>query len=447
MSELVVAKAGGTSNRDAAAVRQSLEWAEQADIFVASAPGALDEVGQAALKITDLLLEAHCFYQNHGSVPSEITDAITGRYAEIASGVGANQLPLGWIDNIAKRVVNAVHPSKSDTASMLGERLQAEIYESLGFTMLDPAQAQFDLGNDPDLWRGWLESAFKAGKKYILPGNTTLINGQLVTFDRGGSDISGGLAAYAINASKYLNLTDGPALSADPRLFSGEEQKRLRQIPHILYQEARELGRNGTGLVHAAALVAPMRGNIPTEIRSTFDALLPVTVIDNNHHNALERSGQIIAVSLMEDVVVVNVHESGMAESVGRLAAFESALASSQIAVIDSQGDGVDGQKYFIDAAAAEQAYQILKSSSPLGAVSLKQDVSLITLVGYNAEHNLPDNIRDIAHSSGGDGKLWQTEGHDFSSSKHSLRISVDADKARTLLQQIHRHFIEQDRQ
>jgi aspartate kinase len=297
MSEYIVAKTGGTSNRDAQAVERSLEWAEQADIFVASAPGEVNQPGLSAPKVTDMLLEAHRMYQTRQFVPAALSEAITARYADIVEGVGQTSLPSNWLGLISSRINQAVQLPEADTASMLGERLQAEIYESLGFTLLDPMDSLHDLGNNPDAWHGWLDQAFVPGKKYILPGNTTKLDGELVTFSRGGSDISGGLAAYGIGASKYLNLTDDSAFSANPRLFKANERSRLRRINHLLYEEARELGRNGTGLVHAAAMVPLMIGDIPTEVRSTFNRDASATLLDNDIERARQRSGQVVALS------------------------------------------------------------------------------------------------------------------------------------------------------
>src|SRR5665213_212899 len=245
MSELLVAKAGGTSNASAAALEQSLQWAEQADIFVVSAPGKLagDDLGSS--KVTDLLLNAREQYLTDGAVPSEIADIVTSRYEAIALGIGHATVSSYWIDAIKPRIEESVRHSLG-TASMLGERLQAEIYEGLGFRLLDPGRSAHNLGSDPDQWRQWLGRAFVEGNRYVMPGNTTRENGQLVTFGRGGSDISGGLAAYGVNASLNLNLTNGCAKSADPTFI---EDERLKQIPHMLYAEGRELGRNGTDLL------------------------------------------------------------------------------------------------------------------------------------------------------------------------------------------------------
>jgi aspartate kinase len=436
MSELIVAKAGGTSNCDPAAVTQSLQWAEQADIFVCSAPGKLEGDGPAAGKVTDMLLSARDEYCQSGEVSPRLAGMITDRYDSIVRGLGAVvRMPGSWVDAISPRISEAARQGE-DIASMLGERLQAEIYQGAGFALLDPGRSPHDLGSDPEAWRGWLGTVFKPGERYILPGNTTRVAGQLRTFSRGGSDISGGLAAYGIGAAMNLNLTDGPAMSADPRLIAPYRLNRLR---HLLYEEGRELGRNGTGLVHPAAMVPLMLGSIPTQIHNTFEPDSSPTLLDNDTDRARDRIGHVVAISLMEEVTVHRVHEPGMAERVGRLAAFESALARSGIGLLDSQGDGVDAQRYFVESEFAAQAAEALRTVTERGIVETSGDLSFITLVGYRLDQKVLTIIG--AALSDINGGLWQ--GHDLSTGRHSIRISVDPSGARDVLSGIHRATIE----
>lgn len=440
MSEVIVAKAGGTSNATSEAVLQSLEWAEQSDIFVVSAPGVIK--GADEPKVTRLLEGGYKQYVKSGEVDASVPEKITERFDAIVRGLGKTAELSRWVDDIAPRVVRATSTSHH-AASMLGERLQAELYSRFDYTLLDPASAPHDLGSDPVAWRGWLSETIKKGTRYVLPGNTTKIGNELFTFDTGGSDISGGLAAYGIDADLHLNLTDGPAMSADPNLIDID---RLAHIDHMLYSEARELGRNGTGLVHPAALVPLMiAGSTPTEIRSTFDRNTPYTTLDNDYVRANHRSHGIIALSLMRDVAIHSVYEPGMAESVGRLAELDRSLAEKGIAIVDSQGNGVDGQNYYTaggeTAAAAEDA---LRSVVRYGHVWTRKNIDLITMVGYNLGHRLIDSIFEFAYNGGIDAQAWQAEGHDLSHGQHSLRISVSRDDSEAVLSALHTTHIEQ---
>lgn len=439
MSELIVAKAGGTSNATAAAVEQSLEWAEQSDIFVVSAPGKLPD--SDAPKVTDLLLSARDEYERTGGVLAATSESITARFADIVQGLGQISLSSQWVSHIGPRIEESARHSK-DSASMLGERLQAEIYAALGFQILDPGRAPANMGTDPDEWKAWLSGEFKSGRPYVLPGNTTTWNGHLVTFDRGGSDISGGLAAYGISADLHRNLTDGQARSADPRLIKPNE--RLSSVDHMLYAEGRELGRNGTGLVHPAAMVPLMLGNIPTEIRSTFNRDQPLTYLDNNEKRAKDRAGQVLALSLMRNMNVIEIDEPGMAEAVGRLAVFDKLLADMCIPLVDSQGAGVDSQRFFVEAKHGDAALAALQSivSNRDTVYTKERGVDLVTLVGYKLERKLVEIIGRMAQA-GILNDRWGQQEHDLSHGSHSIRISVDAKQGGAVLDRLHQQFIE----
>lgn len=440
MSERVVAKSGGTSNADIAPVQASLEWAAQSSIFIPSAPGKLHgEDNLFGKKVTDLLLTAHNEYIEDGEISPEVDDAIVMRYERIVDGLGSRAMPTRWIDHLSPRIEQAVRHGE-DAASMIGERFMAEIYAQQGFVLIDPGRTPHDLGTDPEAWRGWLSSAYDPDYRHVLIGNTTRVNGQLRTFSRGGSDTSGGFAAYGIQADLNLNLTDGGAKSADPKLVGDDN---AIHIPHLLYVEGRELGRNGTGLVHPAAMVPLMRGNIPTEIRSTTDRSAPFTELDNDIGRAQKRAGRPLALSLMEDVVVQRIYEPGMAEDVGRLETFETAIAEAGIPLVDSQGDGVDAQEYFVDQQYADKSASILAGLTRGGSVESSDPLSFVTLVGYRLKRRLFDNLIGLHFNAGLDGKMWQFGEYPFSLGRHSMRLGAPPEQGAQLLKRVHEATLE----
>lgn len=442
MSEIIAAKVGGTSNADADAVRLSMEWGEESDVLVVSAPGKLAGNGEGTDKVTQMSLDAREIYDKTGEIDHALIGHITERYDNIIRDLGRGTLSSTWIDRLPGRLEQAVLQD-GETASMFGERAQSEIYEAHGYRLVDPSRASHDLGADFRAWRDWFQSSdiYKPGEKHVLPGNTTKVAGKLVSFERGGSDISGGLAAYAINADLNRNLTDGCALSADPRLI--ESDGRLLPIEHLTYEEGRELGLNGTGLVHPAAMVPLMYGDIPTEVRSTFDRDGLVTLLDNDQERAAQRAGSVMALSLMDNVSLLYVHEPGMAEATGRLATFEKALAKADIPLIDSRGHGFDWQAYIVNTKNAEVARHCLANVNHGSTVETRDNLSLITLVGHRLEDRFADLMIGILLNSGINGKEWQGEGHDFSRGRHSLRISVNPDQAHRVHDHMHSYFIE----
>ena len=63
------------------------------------------------------------------------------------------------------------------------------------------------------------------GRKIVTPGfYGTLPDGRIHTFPRGGSDVTGALAAAALRADIYENWTDVPGvLTADPHIVPAAE--------------------------------------------------------------------------------------------------------------------------------------------------------------------------------------------------------------------------------
>lgn len=105
------------------------------------------------------------------------------------------------------------------------------------------------------------------GRKIVTPGfYGVLPDGRVHTFPRGGSDITGSLAAAALHADVYENWTDVPGiLAADPKIV-----KRPAPIETLSYPELQLLSAAGTQVLHESA-VAPVRERqIPLHIRSTF---------------------------------------------------------------------------------------------------------------------------------------------------------------------------------
>ena len=89
--------------------------------------------------------------------------------------------------------------------------------------------------------------------------------GRVVTFSRGGSDITGSLVARAVNADLYENWTDVSGfLIADPRIVKGS-----KSIETITYKELRELSYMGASVLHEDAIFPVRKEGIPINIRNT----------------------------------------------------------------------------------------------------------------------------------------------------------------------------------
>ena len=87
----------------------------------------------------------------------------------------------------------------------------------------------------------------------------------IITFSRGGSDITGSLVAKAVGADLYENWTDvSGLLAADPRIID-----KPRVVEYISYRELRTLSYMGATVLHADALLPVNQAGIPVNIRNT----------------------------------------------------------------------------------------------------------------------------------------------------------------------------------
>ena len=223
MSErIVVAKFGGTSVADAAQFRKISEIVRsnpERRFIVVSAPG---KRFSADRKVTDLLLDCYEKAVRGESFSAELR-LIRLRFKEITDGLDL-RFPLDEELHILEKSLKT-DPQRDYTASR-GEYLTARIMAAyLGYTFVDPAWC---ICFDED---GQLNSAMtsRTMQASLLPLSHAVIagfygadmTGRIHTFERGGSDITGSLAACAINADLYENWTDVSGLyAADPAIVS-----------------------------------------------------------------------------------------------------------------------------------------------------------------------------------------------------------------------------------
>jgi len=104
------------------------------------------------------------------------------------------------------------------------------------------------------------------GYVVIFPGFFGVsADGDIVTFSRGGSDLTGALVAAAVNASEYENFTDvNGILCTNPKTISNP-----KQIEELTYREMRELSYMGFSVFHEEAVKPVMKKKIPIRLRNT----------------------------------------------------------------------------------------------------------------------------------------------------------------------------------
>ncbi len=262
----VVAKFGGTSLADAAHFRKIKEIVAQDPdrrILVVSAPG---KRFPEDIKITDLLIACYEKASRGEAFDAEL-EGVAGRFGEILSDLGL-AFPLEEeIRSLKSRLTE--NPERDYTVSR-GEYLCARIMaDYLGFTFVDPAWCVcFTESGEPDaaMTARTMSASLRPLRRAVIAGFYGADeNGTIHTFSRGGSDVTGSLAARAVTADLYENWTDVPGLlAADPRIV-----KNPRTVDYLSYRELRTLSYMGASVLHTDAVLPASDLGIPINIRCT----------------------------------------------------------------------------------------------------------------------------------------------------------------------------------
>lgn len=261
-----VAKFGGSSLADSAQFEKVKEiiLADKDRVFIVpSAPG---KRFSADIKITDLLYECH-YKARSGEKFDDVFATICRRYDEIIKTL---DISLDLSDAYKEIKQNIPDQETADYSASRGEYLNGMILAAyLGFEFVDAGEViHFDAGGgfDAETTQSMCEARLKPMKNAVIPGfYGAMPNGQIKTFSRGGSDVSGAIIARGVGAELYENWTDVSGfLMADPRIVQDP-----KPIEMITYAELRELSYMGATVLHEEAIFPVREGGIPINIKNT----------------------------------------------------------------------------------------------------------------------------------------------------------------------------------
>ncbi len=265
MSKKVV-KFGGSSLASAeqfVKVGNIIHADDDRKFVVPSAPGKRFDKDT---KVTDMLYACYALAERDHNFNAEMAQ-IEKRYQEIIDGL---KLDLDLSSEFDRIIDNFKRKAGSNYAASRGEYLNGIIMANyLGYEFVDPAEAvrfHEDGSFDADVTQELLSKRLEGVERAVIPGFYGAVeNGMVVTFSRGGSDITGSIVAKAIQADVYENWTDvSGILIADPRIIDNPEG-----IDIITYGELRELSYMGFNVLHEDAIFPVRKEGIPINIRNT----------------------------------------------------------------------------------------------------------------------------------------------------------------------------------
>ena len=354
---LKVTKFGGSSMADAVQygkIKNIILSDPARKVVVVSAAGKRSKDDH---KITDLLYLCHAHTQ-YGVDCNPIFERIAQRYMEIRNDLNL-QVDLESDFAALKKRLDRKDVTQDELASR-GEYFSAKLMAAyLGFRFVDATQwvkFKIDGSVDKEATYAALQS-IDLGEGIVTPGFYGLMpDGHIRTFTRGGSDITGALAAAALDADIYENWTDvSGILMADPRIVDNPQA-----IPEVTYEELRELSYSGAQVLHEGTILPVSEKNIPLNIRNTNEPDNPGTIIRESFDTNVDPNRFITGVTGKKDFTIISISKRGMSNEVGVLWRILTILERHNIS-IDYCPNGIDNVSVVVSTASlAPCLYQVL---------------------------------------------------------------------------------------
>lgn len=308
-----VAKFGGSSLASAdqfRKVREILLMDADRRIVVPSAPGKRSSTD---IKVTDLFYECNRLAAA-GKDIGEAFERIRDRYHGIAADLGLNVDLDVHLDEVCKRIQLG---AGADYAASRGEYLNGILLaDYMGWDFVDPQMGIFfdkEGRLDSAKTQEMLGAILAKHTHAVVPGFYGCdAYGNVKTFSRGGSDITGAIVARAANADLYENWTDvSGCLMADPRIV-----RNPQPIRYVTYRELRELSYMGASVLHEDAIFPVRIAGIPTNIRNTNDPSAPGTVIGYEAED-YDSEYLITGIAGHKNFAIINVEKAMMNAELG----------------------------------------------------------------------------------------------------------------------------------
>lgn len=397
---LKVVKFGGSSMADAkqfAKVRSIVQADPARRVVVVSAAGKRDSGDH---KLTDLLYLCYAHLQ-YGVSCDSVFQMIADRYVSIRDECG---LSTDIERELAALRAQMERGISQDELVSRGEYFSALLMaDYLGFDFLDAKlwlKFKFDGSIDQEASYEELRRLAE-GRSVVIPGFYGVMpDGRIRTLTRGGSDITGALAAAALDADVYENWTDvSGILMADPRIVGNP-----LPIERITYNELRELSFVGAQVLHEGTVFPVREKNIPLNIRNTNDPNHPGTLIMEEFDDSEDAEHRFITgIAGKKNFSIVTIAKNGMSSTVGTFRQIFEIFESHDISV-EYAPSGIDCLSLVVSSdKVAPCLYSILgeiqKALKP-DSIKVTENISIVAAVG-----------RKMVFQPGVSGKIFATLG------------------------------------
>jgi aspartate kinase len=323
---MIVSKFGGSSVANATQIKkvaQIVKNNESRKIVVVSAPGKDLEERE---KITDHLLNISTDGDHFRNERKDISvdrskNAVLKKFESVLDDLKLEskeildslKKDMEFKDkNLEKRVAFITSRGEHYNAKIVAEHMQniglnahACLPEEFGFYVFGH---YLDAKVEDESYQN-IRDVKKEGIK-VVPGFYGINKEkEIMLFSRGGSDLSAGEIAYAVNAKKYENWTDTDGVyEVDPRIISSS-----RIIPRLTFKEIRLLSSKGFNVFHFDAMMSCKKRKIPINIRNTNKPETKGTLIINER---VPEEG-VVGIAKLDNMAYIYLEKDLLGETVG----------------------------------------------------------------------------------------------------------------------------------
>lgn len=387
-----VCKFGGSSVADAQQIKKILKIINEDNkrkYIVVSAPG---KRYKEDVKVTDMLIaliEAVLLKKDHQDLIKQILD----RFQQIERELNINHSLIETfrtqLNDYIKRYQH--QPERlTDALKSCGEDFNAQLIanynneQGIKTTYFSPGDIGLIVSDEPSnsvvlekSYENIMNKLVNVEGKVIIPGFFGINeNGDINTFSRGGSDITGAIIASSVNSDVYENFTDVSGIfSANPNIVN-----QPASIIQLTYEEMRELSYAGFSVFHDEALLPVYRSRIPVNIKNTNDPDHPGTLITNSR-----QSSGVVGVSCDSGFVSINMKKYLMNREIGFTRRLLSILEDMNISY-EHMPSGIDDISVILRAHQLEGKEAMLlekiEHELKVDALSIEKNIAILMVVG-----------------------------------------------------------------
>lgn len=319
-------KFGGASVKDAAGVKNLAEivssFGNERVVIVVSA------MGKTTNKLEELVKQAHTgadystslneLKAYHREIIEGLMDGVPQRYAQFEASLENQLKELSQCDNMVaydKVVPHGELMSTSIIEAYLKKQTSCEWFDARAVIRTDQYFTEANVD--------WVVTEKQIIQKLKPLAEKTLVvtqgfigsdvEGNSTTLGREGSDYSGAILAYCLNADGFTVWKDVPGiLNADPRILEETEQ-----YEKLSYREVTEMTYYGAQVIHPKTLKPIAQKSIPLIVRSFLDRDKSGTTIASENTNKMIpcfvfKGNQLLVTAQVKDHSFMDEKKLGM---------------------------------------------------------------------------------------------------------------------------------------